>query len=74
MKMNSLDALLGLMERRQDRATLAVFEPEKYTEQLGGRSIAEVGTASILHMRHFQLNAALSNELVSDILSREPAA
>jgi quinolinate synthase len=74
MKMNSLDALLGLMERVQDPARLAVFEPETYSEQLDGRSLAELGTVSILHMRHFQQHAALSNELVSDILSRQPAA
>lgn len=74
MKMNSLDALLGLMDRVQDRAALAVFEPQKYTEELDGLSIAEVGTASILYMRHFQQTSALSNELVADILSREPAS
>jgi len=70
MKMNSLDALLDLMGRVQNRSSLAVFEPEKYTEQLDGQSIAELGTISILHMRHFQQNDALSNDLVSDILSR----
>ncbi|MCO4771265.1 MAG: quinolinate synthase NadA [Deltaproteobacteria bacterium] len=74
MKMNSLDALLDLMDKVQDRAALAVYEPEKYTEMLGGESLAAVGTVSILHMRHFQQNEALSNELVADVLSREPAA
>ena len=74
MKMNSLSALLGLMERSQERAALASFEPQKYTEELDGQTIAEVGTASILHMRHFQQTGALSNELVADILSRESSA
>ncbi len=74
MKMNSLDALLDLMDKVQDRSKLAVFEPEKYTEMLDGETLAAVGTISILHMRHFQRNEALSNELVADVLSRTPAA
>jgi len=74
MKMNSLDALLDLMDRPQERSALAVFEPEKYSETLDGQTLAEVGTVSILHMRHFQQEEALSNELVADVLSRQPAA
>ena len=70
----SLDALLDLMDKEQDRSKLAVFEPEKYTEMLDGETLAAVGTISILHMRHFQRNEALSNELVADVLSRTPAA
>lgn len=75
MKMNSLDALIDVMGRTgtSDRAALRSFEPEAYADTIDGRTLAEVGTVSILHMREFQQTGAIGNELVSDILSR-PAA
>ncbi len=74
MKMNSLDALLGVMGRTGgDRAALRSFEPEAYSDLIDGRTLAELGTISILHMREFQQTGAIGNELVSDILSRPGA-
>ena len=71
MKMNSLDALLDVMKQTGGpRAALAAFEPEAYDEQIDGRTLADLGTISILHMQAFQDTGAMSNELVSDILSR----
>ena len=71
MKMNSLDALLDVMRRTGgERSPLAAFEPDAYDEQIDGRTLAELGTVSILHMQEFQETGALGNELVSDILSR----
>lgn len=74
MKMNSLDALLGLMSRPQLREALRPFEPEPYRERIGGRTVAEVGAESILHMRHFQREGSLSTELVEDVKARNQGA
>jgi len=73
MKMNSLDALLDVMRMGGGREALKNFEPEAYAETIGGRTLADLGTISILHMREFQESGAIGNELVSDILSRASA-
>jgi quinolinate synthase len=73
MKMNSLDALLDVMGRDGGREALRSFEPEAYAERIDGRTLADLGTISILHMREFQESGAIGNELVSDILSRASA-
>jgi quinolinate synthase len=79
MKMNSLDALLDLLEklstkqapgRDAARQALASFEPEKYRETIDGRSVATLGTEPILHMRAFQRSGALSEELLADMRGR----
>jgi len=78
MKMNSLDALCDLLERlpTQDtplaelRERLGGFEPEKYAEEIDGRSVAELGTEPILHMRGFQRDGQLPAELVADMRGR----
>ena len=75
MKMNSLDSLLGVLEMlrgggKDSDAVLQQLEPRKYSETVGGKTFAEVGTVPILHMRHFQKNKELSGELVADILAR----
>jgi quinolinate synthase len=72
MKMNDLEALFGVVEtigtdRQQD---LQSYAPRKYTEQVGGRSAAEVGTEPILHMRHFQRTGKLPDALVRDVQGR----
>lgn len=69
MKMNSLDALMSLIElvARDDSAALAPFRPKAYAEQLGGQSIAELGTRSIVRMRDFHKQGQLSAELVAEI-------
>ncbi len=76
MKMNSLDALLDLLDRVgvASSAELAAFEPRKYTEFIDGRTIAELGTASILHMRAFQQEQRLPDDLVADIETRRASS
>jgi hypothetical protein len=54
-------------------AELTTFEPEKYSDlDEAGRTIAERGIIPITHMRYFQQNGALSDELVKDMTSRNP--
>ena len=69
MKMNSLDALMSLIElvQRDDAAVLAPYKPKAYREQLDGHSIAELGTRSIVRMRDFHKQGQLSSELVAEI-------
>ena len=74
MKMNSLDALMDLLQRvgvEDDK--LVPFFPKKYVEKIGGRTAAAVGGEPILHMRHFQRTGVLSDELVADIRGRAAA-
>jgi quinolinate synthase len=75
MKMNSIDALCDLLERLPvtrgfDRSALVGWEPEKYREQIGGQSVAKLGTTPILHMRDFQRTKRLSPELLTDMRTR----
>ncbi len=81
MKMNSMDALIDLLERLPEgevdaelragrRAELIRFEPEKYAEQIAGRSVASLGTEPILHMRGFQRSGRLPEALVADMRAR----
>lgn len=72
MKMNSLHALLGLLERVdvEPGSNLVPFEPRKYVQQIVGRTAADLGGEPILHMRAFQRSGRLPDELVSDILTR----
>ena len=77
MKMNSLKALLSLLERVdvEPGSNLVPFEPRKYVEQIRGRTAADLGGEPILHMRGFQRTGALPQALVDDVLSRvAPAA
>ena len=69
MKMNTLEALLDLC-RRIDAVPspdLAPLYPKKYVERIDGQSIAKLGSAAILNMRHFQRNAVLSEQLVASV-------
>jgi len=72
MKMNSLRALLGLLERVEvePRSNLVPFEPRKYVQEIRGRTAADLGGEPILHMRAFQRSGELSEALVSDVLTR----
>jgi quinolinate synthase len=72
MKMNSLQALLGLLERIEvePRSNLVPFEPRKYVQEIGGRTAADLGGEPILHMRAFQRSGQLPKSLVDDILTR----
>jgi quinolinate synthase len=70
MKMNSLDALIALLERIRDGASeeqLRAFEPRRWDERLEGQALASWGTRPIMAMRHFQRTGSLSDELVERI-------
>eukprot|EP00899_Mesostigma_viride_P003049 jgi/Mesvir1/12745/Mv20420-RA.1 len=75
MKMNSLEALMKVCERigTPGESLLSSYEPRKYQEGLGSRSLADVGVDPILHMRYFQQNKKFSDELVQDVLTRYTA-
>jgi quinolinate synthase len=71
MKMNSLEALLALLRRLGgSTAELAAFHPKPYTERVGARSAAELGSEPTLHMRHFQRTKRLPDALVDDVRRR----
>ena len=70
--MNSLDALMDLVERfgQEEPKRLVQFYPRKYTDRIAGKTAAELGGQPILHMRHFQRHDELGSALVEDILAR----
>jgi quinolinate synthase len=72
MKMNSLRALLALLERVdvESRSNLVPFEPSKYVQEIRGRTAADLGGEPILHMRAFQQTGELPDALVDDVLNR----
>lgn len=76
MKMNSLDAMLDLLERTvaEPRDNLLPFFPRKYTMEIGGRTAADLGGEPILHMRHFQREGQLPPALIDDIIGRQTKA
>jgi len=76
MKMNSLQALIGLLRRIdvEPNSTLVPFEPRKYVQQIRGRTAADLGGEPILHMRGFQRNGELPEALVQDVLTRSKAS
>jgi quinolinate synthase len=74
MKMNSLDALFDVLDAVRDGARdLKAFRPRAYPETIDGRTMAEVGAESILHMRHLQRTGELSPALIADITTRNRA-
>ena len=75
MKMNSLRALIALLERIEvDPASrLVPFEPRKYVQQIRGRTAADLGGEPILHMRGLQRSGVLPDALVDDVLRRGQA-
>lgn len=72
MKMNSLKALTGLLERvdNEPDSNLIPFEPRKYALEIGGRTAADLGGEPILHMRAFQRESRLPEALLDDVLTR----
>jgi quinolinate synthase len=72
MKMNSLAALTETLEMiggesgEKKNFGLELREPKKYE----GNNVAKEGCVSILHMRNFQRDKKLGDDLVQDILSR----
>ena len=75
MKMNSLDALMTLLERLPTAAPseLEPYRPRQYRELVGGRTAAELGGEPILHMRGFQQTGRLPDALENDIIGRQQA-
>ena len=71
MKMNSLRALMGLLERvdNEPGSNLVSFEPRKYVQQISGRTVADLGGEPILHMRAFQREGRLPEALVDHVLT-----
>ncbi|MBN1654888.1 MAG: quinolinate synthase NadA [Deltaproteobacteria bacterium] len=72
MKMNSLDALFGLLKLidRVDARELSRFEPRSYDQETNGSSVARIGGETILYMQAFQQTNSLPGELVRDVRSR----
>lgn len=67
MKMNTLEALFDVIEAAGRGDDLAAFHPRTYSETLDGRSLADLGTEPILHMRDFQRTGELPVKLVDAI-------
>jgi quinolinate synthase len=72
MKMNTLEALEDVLALvgTPEEARLAPFRPRTWQETIEGRSIADLGTVPILHMRHFQRTGVLPEALVADVRAR----
>ena len=72
MKMNSLRALMALLQRVdvEPSSNLVPFEPRKYIQEIRGRTAADLGGEPILHMRAFQRSGELPEALVRDVLIR----
>ncbi len=75
MKMNSLRALMALLERvdTEPGSNLIPFEPRKYVQEIAGRTAADLGGEPILHMRAFQREGRLPDALIDDVLTRAQA-
>lgn len=67
MKMNSLDALIAVLEQIADPATLRAYHPKLYSEKVQGKTVAELGELPIRHMRHFQRTGHLPPALIDDM-------
>ncbi len=73
MKMNSFDAMIDVLQTVKDtqsRERMAAYEPRKYAETLGGRTVADVGGEPILHMRAFQKSGRLPDALMTAVAAR----
>jgi quinolinate synthase len=76
MKMNSLRALIALLQRveAEPGSNLVPFEPRKYVQTIAGRTAADLGGEPILHMREFQKKGELPEALVNDVRTRSRAS
>lgn len=70
MKMNSIEALFDVLEALGTGAALSAHLPRAYSETIGGRTAAELGSEPILHMRYFQSNNRMAPALLADVASR----
>lgn len=73
MKMNHLDALLDAVRLTdgRDGPRVAALRPRPNLAMIAGRPVAELGSVPILHMRAFQRDGRLPDDLVRDILERQ---
>jgi len=73
MKMNSLQALFDvvLAVGTPDQERLRDHHPRAYVERIAGRTVADLGSEPILHMRHFQRTGALPDALITDVATRD---
>ncbi len=69
MKMNTLEALFHVLEHAGEDV-LDPFAPTVDPTLLQGRTVAELGSIPILHMRAFQTDGVLPPALIEDILQR----
>jgi len=69
MKMNELDGLFRVLELLRDGQDdrLGPYRPKTYTEQVAGRTAADLGSEPILHMRHFQQHGVMAPRLVEQV-------
>ena len=70
MKMNSLDAMMDVLESVGTERDMSPLEPKKYSQLIGGRTAADIGSEPILHMRHFQRSGQLPQALVEAVVRR----
>ena len=69
MKMNNLDALLRVIGEIGE-GDLSAYFPHKYTGLIEGRTVADIGSEPILHMRDFSSGGRLSTRLIEMVSSR----
>ena len=74
MKMNSLAALQAIADRvgTEREGELAPFAARRYTERVGGLTLGEAGSRSILCMRAFQKSGELPQRLLDRVHAMEP--
>ncbi|MCO4764027.1 MAG: quinolinate synthase NadA [Myxococcales bacterium] len=74
MKMNRLDRLfdvIGLVKTGASvSADLQAFAPQSYPEQIGGQTVAQLGSQPIIAMREFGRTGQLPASLITDVMSR----
>ncbi|GBG61338.1 hypothetical protein CBR_g20372 [Chara braunii] len=73
MKMNSLNALLRVCQwiGTDSEVMLSAYKPRLVRDQVGGRSLVDLGCTPILHMRHFQKTGSFADDFVDDIRARK---
>ena len=72
MKMNSLDALLDLLDRLgEGPQALTEFAPKVYEERIDGHTVAEMGGRSIAAMREFGRSGRLPADLVDAVVAND---
>lgn len=77
MKMNHLDALMGVLQRIKDGQTQQLqghLPPDRLSgKSLNGVPAVELGTQAIQYMRHFMKHQQLPDELVQKVLRGQAA-